>query len=255
MHRHHKPWTQAEDEELAELLGRYSMPAIARTLGRTLNAVTIRICHLGLGSPLEATGMLTIGTLAKKVGSKWQTVKKWTEQGLKCQHRILRNERRFYLIAIEDFWEWAKDNKDKIHFNKIDINSLPPEPNWVQAERLKPSTPRGGKQWTRYEEIRLTAMVQADMSWPKIADNMGRTIKAVTHRAFKLKQQGKLNGKTYVPWTNIEVDMMLQMEKQGMVDKDIAYKLGREKNHIEDKRRYMRNKGIYQGTKYQNMGK
>ena len=46
------PWTQDEEEYLQEMWGSRSIPAIAKHLGRTVNAVKVRVARLGLGPSL-----------------------------------------------------------------------------------------------------------------------------------------------------------------------------------------------------------
>jgi len=43
--------------------------------------------------------------------------------------------------------------------------------------------------------------------------------------------------------------MLLEFEKKGLSDKEIAYELGREKEHITQKRKFMRDNGKYHGYK------
>ena len=50
-------------------------------------------------------------------------------------------------------------------------------------------------------------------------------------------------------WTQEEMDMLLEFEKKGLSDKEIAYELGREKEHITQKRKFMRDNGKYHGYK------
>ena len=48
-----KKWTREEEEQLAEEWGMYSADAIAKRLGRTRNAVVVRVARLGLGAHLK----------------------------------------------------------------------------------------------------------------------------------------------------------------------------------------------------------
>jgi hypothetical protein len=34
--------------------------------------------------------------------------------------RIIRHNRKYWLIDAADFWEWAQQNQDKIMFNNIE---------------------------------------------------------------------------------------------------------------------------------------
>ena len=50
-------------------------------------------------------------------------------------------------------------------------------------------------------------------------------------------------------WSKEEINKMLELEKQGLTDKEIAYKLGRKRIHITDKRRMLRKQGLYESYK------
>ena len=52
-----------------------------------------------------------------------------------------------------------------------------------------------------------------------------------------------------IKWTDKEIAMMLELEEQGLTDKEIACELGRDKDHIVCKRQLMRKHGQYQGYK------
>lgn len=54
-------------------------------------------------------------------------------------------------------------------------------------------------------------------------------------KKFKKKQ-------IHVPWTREEVKLANKMKKDGYLDKEIAWELGREVRHVRDKRYYMEKK-------------
>ncbi len=46
--------------------------------------------------------------------------------------------------------------------------------------------------------------------------------------------------KIYIPWTQEEIEIANIMRKKGYIDKEIAWELGREPNHVSQKRYYMK---------------
>ena len=62
-----RPWTPEDENYLAEKWGYASVPAIAKKLNRTENAVVVRAQRLGLGSVLMAGGYVTLNQLLATV--------------------------------------------------------------------------------------------------------------------------------------------------------------------------------------------
>ena len=62
-----RPWTSEDESYLAEKWGYASVPAIAKKLNRTENAVVVRARRLGLGAVLMAGGYVTLNQLLATV--------------------------------------------------------------------------------------------------------------------------------------------------------------------------------------------
>lgn len=249
-----KRWTQEEDNYLAEKVGVVSVPSIAKGLNRSINSIETRMTVKGLDSTKVESGRITAWELANTINVDSHTVYRWIKQHeLPYLKKITRTKRRFYLIDIEQFWEWAEQNQALINFSKIESKVLLPEPEWVEEARRRDleSIPlKHTHQWTAKEESRLIGLVKMDYSAEEIAAIFNRTEKAIKRKTSRLREQNSLPYKKItIPWTNEEVDQMLKMEKQGYEDKEIAYELGRETGHIVYKRRHLREIGKYQGYK------
>lgn len=256
MDRRNKTWTMEEDLMLESLVGKYRIPVIAKRLGRTAGAIESRLRILDIDNTKEATGLLTVRQLAKTIKVDWHVVGRWLDKGLKAAKKATRYDKRFILIDLKDFWDWAEDNKELINFAKIEPNALPPEPDWVELERKKDYRDipkRRAKRWTEKEDRQLIMLTQAGYSYDDIAVRLQRSKSAVEHRISRLGQQGKAElRKIQLPWTDEEVEMLLEMDRRGLPDTEIAFELGRETEHIRDKRRRLRAEGLYVGHKAHN---
>jgi len=234
-----------------------SFQNIAKKLEKSVVAIGIHGKRvLRLGPTKDAQGRINANQLANicKIDRHVITDNWITKRGLKATKKITKNEFKFWLINSNDFWKWAEKNKDAINFSKIERDELVPEPPWVELERkrdYKEIPKKQFKLWTSEEDRQLINLIRSGKTYKQIATIMDRTSFSCEHRYSRLvkRQKAKLK-KIQLPWTNTENNMMLDMEKQGLRDEEIAYKLGREPDHIRDHRRNLRDKGLYKGYKY-----
>lgn len=247
-------WTKEEDEYLLDRIGKASVKAIAYKLDRTEMSIKMRMYKLGVSNFRMATGAYTANELSKLIQVDPSTILRWIRlNGLKAKHNGKKSKGKYFYIQSSDFWEWAEHNKKHINFSKIKPKSLLPEPDWFEAERKKDShqlPKRRLKQWTDQEEAKVLNLCRLGYSKKEIAAELDRSENAVHRKISKLRADGILKKKVImIRWTQEEIDMMLELEKQGLSDKEIAYELGRDKDHIVQNRKLMRDRGQYQGYK------
>lgn len=245
-------WTKEEDDFLRENVGKLRLQTLAEKLGRTVEAVDCRLCRLGIAHTKAMTGRLTANELANLVGMEQKAVLRWIRNhGLPAKRKAPKLSQIYHLISPEDFWKWAERNKERIDFSRIKPDSIPPEPEWVEEEREKDrrTIPKRRREpWTPEEEGKMQQMIALGYSYAEIAEELGRTYSGVAHRINKIQGSGKAKvprRKIAIPWTDEEVQLMLELERKGYDDESIAYSLGREKSHIVYKRSWMREKGLY----------
>lgn len=129
-------WTDEEEEYLISNIGYVKIPTIAEKLNRTIPSVELKMRRLGIRNTLHQYGVMTIGELAELIKVDRTVVKLWTKKhGLKVNKRIISRKRQHSFIQVEDFWEWAKENKDRVDFKQIEPLSILPEPEWVKEAR------------------------------------------------------------------------------------------------------------------------
>ncbi|APQ96963.1 hypothetical protein [Clostridium botulinum] len=239
-------WTEEEEEYLQSRYGKTTLKRIAKKLGRSENAIEIKAGRLGLSSALEATGELTAAELAEifKIDSH-VIVNRWIKnKGLKAQYKAIKFTRKFWRIKIEDFWKWAEDNKEIINFSKLERNILGKEPSWVNIERKKDFKEKPKRQhqfWNELEDRKLKNLWKSSKSIKEIAEILNRSSSSVRHRSKRLGL--KPNKKVNIPWTNEEVNTVIRMKKNGALDKEIAWELGRSTGNISWKRKELIKQG------------
>lgn len=246
--RHKRNWTKRDDEDLKNAWSDFSLETVAERLGRTKDAVTVRAKRLGLGSAYQND--ITASEVARMLGIACpKNVIRWKNKGLKMKHNGTKSPWR---IGYDNLINFLKNNQDLWDSRNMELYALGHEPKWlIEKRRTDMSMPGMHKQkWTEREDSLLISYYNMDRSIEDIADVLQRTVRGIGRRISRLKKSGELvMDKINIPWTVQEVDKMLQMEVEGKSDLEIAWELGREEMHIQDKRRKMRANGEYEGLK------
>ncbi|MBY6871637.1 hypothetical protein HYH37_00215 [Clostridium botulinum] len=239
-------WTEEEEEYLQRRYGKTTLKRIAKKLGRSENAIEIKAGRLGISSALEATGELTASEIAKvfKIDAH-VVVDKWIKnKELKAQYKAVRCKRKFWRIKIEDFWKWAKDNKEIINFSKLERNILGKEPSWVDLERKKDFKEKPKRQhqfWNELEDRRLKNMWKSNLNLKEIAERLNRSCSSIRHRSKRLGLVP--TRKVNIPWKKEEIETLINMKEKGALDREIAWELGRSTGNISWKRKELIKQG------------
>lgn len=182
-------WTVDEIDYLKENVGFRRIKDIAETLGRTETAVTLKLKRLGIGTSRSVSGKVTSGELADLLGVDRNTVKWWiVHHHLPATKKVTYKKRKYTLISPEEFWNWAKDHRERIDFSKVVKNSLPPEPDWLEEERRTPSYQKRNYQgWSTKEDQMLATYIDEGLSYKEIAEIMNRSFYSVERRYHRIK--------------------------------------------------------------------
>lgn len=130
-----KGWTQKEVDYLEDSWGVVTLETIARNLGRTKNAIKLKAYRMGLGDPLLHFDGISINQLSKVIKIQYGILMNWIKRYdfPAEQKRFVNNH--YWVITYEDFWNWAKENKNMIDFTRFDRFALGIEPDWVSKQR------------------------------------------------------------------------------------------------------------------------
>jgi hypothetical protein len=171
---------------------------IARQLNRPVDGIRVQMIKMGLGDFNQEAGTYTASGLGRIIGVSATTVARWIEQkGLRGKKRTrfsgVSQTNIWYHITIEDFWKWAFKHQDLVDFTKIEIDSLPPEPEWVEPVRRVQFT-KGPKQklYTTDEDSRLWSCYMMGMKQKDIATTLGRSLSSIERR-LKILRRDKFN--------------------------------------------------------------
>lgn len=227
-----KLWSEDEVKQLIEMSEKFKASTIAKVLGRTEAAVKNKLIRLNISTSITSIDAVTVGNLASvcKVGS--ERVRNWIKKGLKTTKFKKYKNSNFTFIRIEDFWDFATENKDLINFANIDRNILGIEPDWVREKRLNDIkySKKKNARWTKSEDDVLRRMYK-DYSLKEIREVIGRTEDAITIRIRRIG----LKRRVVIRWTDKEIKMLLRMKKKGMSENKIAIELGRSSGSVNKK--------------------
>lgn len=190
-----KRWTAEEQEYLKEAWGRASIPAIAKKLGRTVDAVKVRASRLKLGAVLEAGDYVTLNQLLLTLTDNSQSysyqMESWVKKrGLPIHMKLVLNC-RWRVVYLDEFWEWAEQHRSFIDFSKLEPLALGKEPDWVAEQRRKDyqafSLQRKDP-WTADEDSKLrTLLKQQRYGYAELSKILRRSEGAIARRCRDLQ--------------------------------------------------------------------
>ena len=239
-----KKWTQAEEQQLAEEWGTYSIDTIANRLGRSRNAILVKVARLGLGAYLENSAMISFNVLLKELGYSGgygDRLKKFTQAGLKIHPQRVK-DCSFRMVDIDEFWEFAEQNKQLIDFSRLEKNALGAEPDWVKVKRVQDFKrncavkPHNAK-WTESEDKELLRLLRTyRYTYPEIANRLQRSEGAIQRRVNDLGiKERPLKADNHNLWTEEEILTLCQMIKEGSNYESISQVIGKSTKAIRGK--------------------
>lgn len=165
------------------------IPKIAKKLNRSIASIKMKLFRLGIGNTKNECTLITARQLSICLNVTPSTVHYWIKYNkLKAETKILNTKESYKLICVQDFWNWAEDNKCKLNFGKIEKNCLPPEPAWVDELRKQQyySTKNKNRHWDKEEINSLIQYCYLGKSNKEIAELLGRTERGVYNKITRL---------------------------------------------------------------------
>lgn len=243
-----KKWKNEEIDYLKRFYGERSIEYIAKKLKRKPYAVLRKARRIGLGSMADYTDSLTPYQLAKALNVHPGTIKNLIKRyGLPARKQKLYKG-YVYKINVESFWKWAENNKQRIHWENVEINILGKEPLWVNmARRVSPTQKKRFVRWSAYEIEQLKFCYNKGLSLDKIAKKLNRTKNSVRTMISNL---GISNRLLKLNWKKEEIDLLIDLSFKGYTNKYIAEELGRSQDMVRDKKADLRKQGILPDFRY-----
>ena len=242
-----KRWTPEEEDYLSDRWGTISIPAIAKHLGRSVNAVKVRAQRMGLGAVLMSGDYITLNQLLFAVkgtnaGGNY-TLKSWVKnRGLPVHtKRVVSNS--FRVVYLHEFWDWAEKNRSFLDFSKMEPLALGEEPPWVAEQRKKDFQAFAIQRkdpWTPDEDARLKMLLQQHKyGFKEISEILRRSAGAIQRRINDLGIRERPvkadNHGADAKWTDTDFDILADGIRRGDSYTAIGRKLNKSEKAVRGK--------------------
>ena len=242
-----KRWTPEEEDYLSDRWGSISIPAIAKHLGRSVNAVKVRAQRMGLGAVLMSGDYITLNQLLFAVkgtnaGGNY-TLKSWVKnRGLPVHTKKVVNN-SFRVVYLNEFWEWAEKNRSFLDFSKMEPLALGEEPPWVAEQRKKDFQAFAIQRkdpWTPDDDARLKMLLkQHKYGYKELSEMLHRSAGAIQRRALDLGIKERPvkadNHSEDAKWTDSDFEILADGIRRGDSYTAIGMKLGKSEKAIRGK--------------------
>lgn len=234
-------WTVAEKELLCELYGKYSIPTIAKRLGRSVNSILVMRERLGLGGVLENSEYVTLNRLMKEFGYiqcdgyfKGQLER----AGFPFKKQRV-NKNRFDIVDIDEFWIWAENCGNLFDFSRLPKNALGAEPDWVDKRRVYDGERRRNIKphnlaWSPAEDDYLkTLLKQHRYTYLELKKLLRRSEGAIQRRVLDLGiKERPIKADNHIKWTDDDFAILADMINSGANYYCISEVLGKSEKAI-----------------------
>lgn len=242
-----KNWTPEEESYLQEKWGTVSIPAIAKHLGRSVNAIKVRAQRLCLGPVLMGGEYITLNQLLFAVkgtnaGGNY-TMKSWVKnRGLPVHTKKVVNN-SFRVVYLDEFWEWAEKNRSFIDFSKMEPLALGEEPAWVAEQRkndFRSFAIQRKDPWTSADDSRLKMLLkQNKYGYAELSEMLHRSAGAIQRRILDLgitARPIKANPHAdNAKWSDADFETLADGIRQGLSYMQIGQILGKSEKAIRGK--------------------
>ena len=243
-------WSEEDKNYLDENWGTVSIPTLATTLNRSIEAIKLKAGKMGLGRHLHSGEYITLNQLMQALGRGGigtYALTSWVEKrGLPVKYKKTINK-RYRVIYLNDFWKWAEKNKTFIDFAKFEENMLGEEPTWVKEQRKADQMFKAFKTtpWTLSEDDLLKTMLNRFCySYRDISQRLMRTEGAIKRRMLDLKlKQRPLKAERHF-WTIEETNILSDMYHNGYKAEIMANKINKSALAIKGKIEIMEKEGL-----------
>jgi len=237
-----KNWSKDELDYLQNKWGEVSIPNIAKFLGKSINAIKIKAIRIGLGRHIHSGEYITLNQLMIALGrpnAGGYIYKSWIENRnmpVKYKKTI---KREYMIIYLDDFWEWAEQNRTFLDFNKIEVGVLGAEPDWVKTQRTADIKYAAYKRtpWTKDEDSLLKQYLSRyEYSYRYISVKMRRTEGAIKQRIRDLGiKSTPVKADNHTKWTSEEEEILRELYAKGYRPEVIAEHIDRSATAIRGK--------------------
>lgn len=225
-------WTPEEKQYLSDNWGSLSVGTLTKNLNRSENAIRVMAQRLGLGAFLESGDYITWNQFLIAIGyseSGYQ-MKSWVENRGFPIHTKRVSSNSFKIVYIDEFWVWAKKNRDFLDFSRFEENVFGAEPEWVKEKRrhdFEKHRRYTMAPWTQTEDDKLVYLLsRKKYNYADLSKMLGRTSGAIQRRIIDLGiKERPVKADNHIRWTEEELKLLGELIKQGYGYELIAERL------------------------------
>lgn len=227
-------WTDEEIFYLQESWGKVSLPQIAKNLGRSENAVLIKVSRYGMSAFLNSGDYISFNqlmlTLFGRMCDSYQSISWVKNRNFPIRKKRVKNC-SFKIVYIEEFWKWAEENRSFVDFSRLEEGALGLEPDWVKEQRKNDLEERfiaEPRVWTDAEDSRLEMYLKTgNYTVYEISRAFARTSGAIQKRIKTLNIPLTPVKSSAERYTQEDIDFITSGIKSGMSYIVMAYRLMR----------------------------
>ena len=236
-----RPWTVEEETALVDKWGTYSIPTIAKSLDRSVNAIKVRASRLGIGPVLMGGDYVTLHQLLIAVNGGnsgyGYKLKSWVENRGLPVHKKQVVKCSFRVVYLAEFWEWAEKNRSFLDLSKMEPLALGKEPAWVANQRKKDAESfrlQRKDPWTAEDDSRLKMLLKEyRYGYAEMSAMLYRSEGAIQRRCIDLGIKERPVRASNRTAGNDWTDQDFQKLAEGIRNGDGYAMIGREVNRSE----------------------
>ena len=171
-------WTKEELEILEDKIGTFTVETIARRLGRSFDAVNIKLNRMGLEGFEKSTDLLTLNQVSQMLGIQYRTLKgKWQSKGLH-----IMSKGNYLVVSQQELIKYLENHPEDWNAKNIPDDSLIMSFPWYKEKFQTDKKTR--YYWTPEEETRLKYLRFRGYSIREIAEQMGRSESSIKFKLY-----------------------------------------------------------------------
>lgn len=215
-------WTEKEIEYLSSKWGNMPIEKIAKNLNRSVTAVFIKKNRLGLSRYTDSNDCYipknTLFEIVFRKGASYMATSAIKNRGLKI-HKVKRSKKFTYEgIDVNEFFDWAYENRYYLDFSNFEKYGLGPEPEWVDIKRrqdIRRNQKITTEPWTTKDDDELRILLRRKKyTIVELSKALHRTEGAVKRRILELNlKERPISLNNHIQWTDEEYMLLGQMIK------------------------------------------
>lgn len=183
-----RKWTVEEDKFIENNIDHMRAKDIAKRIGRSTDAVIIRMRSIGVSGVLSSTDLLTQNNIRLLLGVQSRTVTQWYGLGLQT-----RRVGVYRMTTQSDLQKFLLKNPDLWKASKVEDNTIFLANDRLKSVYLRKKEEEAAKKpyfWTNKELARLKFLYDRGTPYSQISAVIGRSVTACKQKVLQMHKKG-----------------------------------------------------------------